>query len=80
MNKARRGWRWRVLDIYDARCESCAPSPGWVVWTRINCGNRRIGYGITAPMAWRNAWQRIEAEAIARAVYNARIEAERGGK
>jgi hypothetical protein len=53
----RRGWRWRVLEAYpDARC-----GRGVHLWF-VMIGSRMIGDGCTAPMAWRDAWIKIEAE------------------
>ena len=58
----RRGWRWRVLEAYpDARCDKEFMGDKWVVllWPKESTADV-LGVGITAPMAWLDAWRRIQ--------------------
>jgi hypothetical protein len=66
----RRGWRWRVLEVHpESRC--CNQGGGlWYVIEKPTSPAPRgcmayvpvVGSGCTAPMAWRDAWIKIEAE------------------
>ena len=61
----RRGWRWRVLAVYpDARCMRDDTVDDWIVTALTKYGHRIIGSGCTAPMAWLDAWKRIEERGV----------------
>ena len=59
----RRGWRWQVMEVYpDARCMRDDTVADWIVHAATIRGSCIIGSGCTAPMAWLDAWLKIEAE------------------
>jgi hypothetical protein len=63
MRKEKRGWKWRVLEVYPhARCYPTMDQDKLQVVNLPQAGSSTLlGIGTTAPTAWRNAWSRIKA-------------------